>query len=379
MNSLKQQTRHLYRLCFDDDEAFADAYFNYLYTTRRNVTLTRHGEVVSAMQIVPVAIHLSNRTTEGAPAGYISGACTHPAYRGKGLMRTLLERALQKRYKAGDLFATLIPAHEGLFGYYALSGFTPCFDYAIETIKTAPAAGPVNRPILPQPIRELPRWGYEPWVTSPESLTCILLETPEYSFFAQYIQARRNYHGYHYYFGNYEKLAEKDMELYGGETWITKTPENRLTGHAICYPRNHQLFVPSVTADTPEIRDYLIQCMATHYRLPEINIITEPAKERNTFHLGMARLVNASKGLSRYAEEHPDLQAKFRLVDPLIPENNATYALPGTGRFSQSQESAPTVSVEQLTQALLGYHPEQLPEPLQHFPAGLPYMHLMLN
>lgn len=379
MPTIKQQTRHLYRLCFSDDEIFADSYFRYLYAHNRNVTIARKGKVVSALQIVPVAIHLSNHTTEGIPSGYISGACTHPSYRGEGLMRTLLERAFQRMYKAGDAFATLIPANEGLFGYYAASGFVHSFNYSVKTIQTSPAACPECYQIRPKPIRERVRWSYHPLETAPESLTYTLLECPEYPHYAQYIHNRRNYQGYQYCFGNFEKLVEIDMELYGGQTWIATTPDHVLVGHAVCYPRKNQLYIPAITTDTPEIQERMIRCMNSHYAFPEIKITTEPNGQLEILPLGMARIVNAFSLLSRYAEEHPHLRAEFTLVDPLIPENNKTFSLSGTGKVLQSEKTAHPVTVEQLTQAVLGYHPEELPGELSRFPEGLPYMHLMLN
>ena len=114
----------LWATCFHDSEAFMDLYFGCRYADSLNEYMESDGQVMAALQRIPYRL-----TYEGmnVPVAYISGACTHPAYREQGVMRKLLAQAHQSMFREGVLFSTLIPAEDWLQGYYARSGYTLCF------------------------------------------------------------------------------------------------------------------------------------------------------------------------------------------------------------------------------------------------------------
>ena len=122
--SVKEQVRRLWATCFHDSEAFMDLYFGCRYADFLNEYMESDGQVIAALQRIPYRL-----TYEGmnVPVAYISGACTHPAYREQGVMRKLLAQAHQSMFREGVLFSTLIPAEDWLKGYYARSGYTLCF------------------------------------------------------------------------------------------------------------------------------------------------------------------------------------------------------------------------------------------------------------
>ena len=122
--SVKEQVRRLWATCFHDSEAFMDLYFGCRYTDSLNEYMESDGQVIAALQRIPYRL-----TYEGmnVPVAYISGACTHPVYRERGVMRKLLAQAHQSMFREGMLFSTLIPAEDWLKGYYARSGYTLCF------------------------------------------------------------------------------------------------------------------------------------------------------------------------------------------------------------------------------------------------------------
>ena len=93
----------------------------------------------------------------------------------------------------------------------------------------------------------------------------------------------------------------------------------------------------------------------------------------------MARIVCAEPLLRQYAATHPDCRVSFRLIDPLIEENNGLFQLENGLLIRSSSGEGERVTIPQLTQALLGYHPEAH-SPLFHtFEKQNPYMSLMLN
>ena len=119
--SVKEQVRMLWATCFHDSEAFMDLYFGCRYADSLNEYMESDGQVIAALQRIPYRL-----TYEGmnVPVAYISGACTHPAYRERGVMRKLLAQAHQSMFREGVLFFYLIPAEDWLKGYYARSGYT---------------------------------------------------------------------------------------------------------------------------------------------------------------------------------------------------------------------------------------------------------------
>ena len=74
-NEIKEQTRQLWRTCFNDTEDFMDIYFSDKYTDESNLTVRHNGQVVSAMQLLPYRITFYGTVQH---AGYISGLATLP-------------------------------------------------------------------------------------------------------------------------------------------------------------------------------------------------------------------------------------------------------------------------------------------------------------
>ena len=103
--SVKEQVRMLWATCFHDSEAFMDLYFGCRYADSLNEYMESDGQVIAALQRIPYRL-----TYEGmnVPVAYISGACTHPAYRERGVMRKLLAQAHQSM----SVSYTHLRAHE---------------------------------------------------------------------------------------------------------------------------------------------------------------------------------------------------------------------------------------------------------------------------
>ncbi|WP_395150559.1 GNAT family N-acetyltransferase [uncultured Allofournierella sp.] len=77
-------------------------------------------QLVASLCAVPV-------TLQGRKGVYYYGVCTHPDYRGKGIMSQLMQAARQELVQRGYTFACLIPAGASLFDFYAQRGFVKAF------------------------------------------------------------------------------------------------------------------------------------------------------------------------------------------------------------------------------------------------------------
>ena len=126
----KQQVIDLWRLSFNDTEEFIRLYFDRVYKEENTLVIEKDGQVVSALQMLPYT--MTYYGTEISVA-YISGACTLPSMRGKGLMRQLIQNAFEEMKYRSVAVTALIPADPWLFDYYREQGYTEVFDYSEET------------------------------------------------------------------------------------------------------------------------------------------------------------------------------------------------------------------------------------------------------
>ena len=103
---IKEQVKALWKVCFDDSEEFVEMYFRLRYKTEVNVAIKSGDEVISALQMLPYPMTFGGETVQ---TSYISGACTHPDFRSKGVMRELLSQSFARMLRNGVHFSTLIP------------------------------------------------------------------------------------------------------------------------------------------------------------------------------------------------------------------------------------------------------------------------------
>ena len=221
--SVKEQVRMLWATCFHDSEAFMDLYFGCRYADSLNEYMESDGQVMAALQRIPYRL-----TYEGmnVPVAYISGACTHPAYREQGVMRKLLAQAHQSMFREGVLFSTLIPAEEWLKGYYARSGYTLCFQRRkkLLTASCLPVENFSNR----WKLVEIP----------PESALC----GAAFRFY-DYFQSdcenciQHNWEDFH--------IILADLLLSGGQLWGA-VEEDELQGLCFCLPDEEKLIIKEV-------------------------------------------------------------------------------------------------------------------------------------
>ena len=128
---IKEQVKALWKVCFDDSEEFVEMYFGLRYKTEVNVAIQSGDEVISALQMLPYPMTFGGETVQ---TSYISGACTHPDYRSKGVMCELLSQSFARMLRNGVHFSTLIPAEPWLFDYYARMGYASVFKYSTKEI-----------------------------------------------------------------------------------------------------------------------------------------------------------------------------------------------------------------------------------------------------
>lgn len=119
--------KELYLLCFTEDtEEDAELLFKNVLSKAKLISENyKNGSPIAMLFLMDANIIQNGKALDYY---YLYAACTHPSYRGKGIMGNLLERAKETAIKDKKLGIFLKPANPPLFNFYAKSGFLPYFN-----------------------------------------------------------------------------------------------------------------------------------------------------------------------------------------------------------------------------------------------------------
>ncbi len=130
----KNRIRPLYEEVFDDSQEFLDYYFGSYIKNTINFVSEINGEIVGMATIHPKELMVSDVK---AKAGYVYAVATKPEYRGKGIMRSVLDEIYKYAWKHKYDYLYLIPVnphiYEGL-GYKLLRKKNEVTDISLENI-----------------------------------------------------------------------------------------------------------------------------------------------------------------------------------------------------------------------------------------------------
>ncbi|MBQ3594404.1 MAG: GNAT family N-acetyltransferase [Bacteroidales bacterium] len=357
-NNIKEQVRILWDKCFsEEDKRFVDLYFKMRYNDEDNIFIEREGKVVSALQLISYPFSYYGKTIGCA---YISGACTDPDYRSQGLMNELILKSLKKAKNNGACFAALIPASESLFNYYSGTNFVTTFDYSKMHINISrQTAANVQQSVMvsrfePESEEEFYE-VYEYFNNKMRNRNCCI-QHDEYDF----------------------KVITEDLDIFDNNLLVAKYGDD-ICGLAFCYLRNEAIYIKDVFAESSAIFSDLVTAAVNMFKNESVNIIIPPVTGQKTHRLGMARIIDAETMLRIYATTHPKLKMELSLVDSIMTENNGTYYINNGVLEKKDSIGSNVVDIEQLTQALFGYHTEMLPDKLKSFNNQVVFMSLMLD
>lgn len=341
---IKEQVKELWKICFDDTEAFTDLYFTYKYNENVNIAIQNDDEVIAALQMLPYSMTLWGKEV---PTSYISGACTHPDYRGKGVMKELLIQSFLRMIDEGILFSTLIPAQPWLFGYYAHMGYAAVFDYTTHTL---PATGlkPAPPSISIQKSTTYTEEAYHYFNRKMKERSCCIQHTAD----------------------DY-KVILADLALSNGQV-MTTHQQGKITGIAFAAPEEDTIIIKELFTEDRDAENQLFYEAARLYpNYKQLSVITPlPDKsDGNRSLLGMARIILAEPVLQMYATTFPETQMSIEVIDQQIPGNTGYYIIRNGKCVSSKMKKASityqTMTISELTQMVL--------KPLR------PYMSLMLD
>ena len=346
----KEKVKALWQLCFDDNEEFVEMYFRLRYKNEINIAIESGDEIVSALQMIPYPMTFCGDTVQ---TSYISGACTHPDFRGNGVMRELLSQAFAKMLRNGMYFSTLIPAEPWLFGYYARVGYATAFRYGKRTFHlptsetdTSSLTSSAETGWCFQAYTDYDEDVYQYMNRKMQERPCCLQHT------------KADFH-----------VILADLNLNRG-CIFTLSDEFGIAALAIVYPDKEasKLFINELFADTPEAERLLLTRICQDMQTESLDIIMPPVKDQSAFDLGMIRIIQAKPVLQLYAAAHPEEEMNIDLIDNELSANNGYYYL-NKGKCMYSHRRLPGAH-ERLT---IGQLTEKI------FASERAYMSLMLN
>jgi predicted acetyltransferase len=291
--------KDLWKRCFGDSDEFIDMYFRLRYGEEASLCIKSGDTTVSSLQMPCYAM-----TFEGTEirTAYILGACTHPDFRGKGMMARLLTESFGRMVQQHIPLGILIPASSGLFDYYARVGYASAF----------------FRSRIEQNLSDLPVGKSNLRVEQTTSFG-----QPLFDYFTKKAYGRRNY--VQHTADDLEAVTE-DLRISGGGVSVARCAiQDRIAGLLFAYPEDDYLKITEWFADNDDIRDRLIREAARHYRRSKIVRLEPPTHSTEEQPFGMARIINAKIILGLYAAAHPEMRINIQLTDEQLPCNNGYY------------------------------------------------------
>lgn len=336
---IKQKVKALWKLCFDDNDEFVDMYFHLRYNDEVNIAIESGKEVISALQMIPYPMTFCGELIQ---TSYISGTCTHPDFRGNGVMRELLSQAFAHMRYNRIALTTLIPAEPWLFDYYAHMGYASVFRYSEK--KASQWNISPGTDILVTRLTDADEAVYLYLNKKMSERTCCIQHT----------------------FSDF-KVILADLQISKGALYVA-TVQEQITGIAVVYPDDNGLQVNELFAENNETEKALLHHIRQEAGTNVVTILSPPITDNEQHTLGMARIIDAKMILQLYAALYPEVEMSIKLTDEQLAINNGYYYL-YKGKCKVSKERLPG-SHQQLT---IGELCERLLSPLQ------PYMSLMLN
>ena len=304
----RDQITTLWKVCFQDTEEFIQFYFDRKYKDEDSLLYIENGIPLAASLILPYPMAWQNSIIR---TSYISGACTHPQARKRGIMTRLLQEGFQEMYNRGIAFTTLIPAEKRLYNFYARLGYATVFHRHTSQYTSSPA-----RQENEYTVKIITHWDFA-------SISAT------YSYFTRYMHSYPC-HVIHS-FNDYQDILT-DLHMSNGCLAIaySHTIPEEITGFALGLSENDKITLKEIIADNPNVRNTLLDTLSTHWQLPipTYPILSPPAKaHHHSQPFGMARIICLRPLLEHLAAQHPHLNLTFHIIDPILPENQGTYII----------------------------------------------------
>lgn len=126
-----ENLKALWQTAFDDTKESLDYFFKNIISPERVSAAFENEKPVSALYMLESEILIEGKAYSSY---YIYAVCTHPDYRGKGLMKMLFQELFKIAKSRSIDYLFLVPEEEYLFGIYERLGFKTGFAYSERVV-----------------------------------------------------------------------------------------------------------------------------------------------------------------------------------------------------------------------------------------------------
>lgn len=314
MNAIKEQIRRIYYNAFADNPGWNRRFFDLIYKDDEAMLLTKGDKAVSCLLLQK---YLFKFQRAQLPMAYISGAATDKNQRGNGYMSELMNDALAASFKRGDALISLIPATEGLFGFYQHFGFSTIYYLDCERYTS------------------LHKFEKSDGFVSVE---------PIYDDFAELEQLREAtvLHSEH----DFDLIIADNAHDNGVVKAIANADDNTIAAMAFAVSNGKEVVVRELLAVSPEAAMAVLADVKE--AMPELPMLVWAMPTKRDVQLqarGMCRIANAQTMLQTLAVAHPEIDQVIRVHDRRITENEGFYTLHG-GKCVHSLDTDQRVTLE---------------------------------
>ncbi len=335
-----EKTKSLYQRVFQEDSTEFVEYY-YRYKVRENriyVAEGKNGEALSMLHLNPYLMRLGTRDVFGE---YIVAVATDEKYRRQGMMRRLMETALEDMRRIGEPFAFLMPADEKLY--------RP-FDFVF--IYRQNRGEIYVKDFLGQPCLECRKAGKQ--------------DIPSLAEFSN-AYLKRNYRTFAFHTEEYFETLLEEQKCQGGDVALLCS-RGRIRGYFF-----------TAFEEGAEVRELVVEEGCETFVLPALaHYLKEggqvsfhgfsedlmEAQERKPMIMG--RIVNPERFAPCLACDKP-AEFVFGLTDDLLPQNTGIYRFYGDrmgGNLEKCNGKEPefTLSIGEFTALSFGERPPGISE-----------------
>ncbi len=131
LESEYEKLKELWQTAFDDSEESLDYFFRNTVSPERVLAVFEDNKPVSVLYMLESEVIQDRKIYS---AYYIYAVCTHPDFRGKGLMKSIFEELFKTAKSRNIDYLFLVPEEEYLFNLYKKIGFKNGFFYSEKVV-----------------------------------------------------------------------------------------------------------------------------------------------------------------------------------------------------------------------------------------------------
>lgn len=200
--------KKLWGYAFETDEPFYTWYFDEVFNPQNALGIFIENRLISYLQLVPYTLRVRNHDF---PAAYIVGVVTEPAYRSKGLMQTLLPKAIEEMRARNQSISILMPFETTFYRPY---GWELCYSQVVYEV----------------PIHNLSQQHKKTGNYTPVDLQNDRDIEALQQVYGKFLE---NYNGYVQRTKQGWKWILKDLECAGGHAYLLWDEQNRPAGYIL--------------------------------------------------------------------------------------------------------------------------------------------------